>query len=206
MSYQQLRSQMVKTQLIARDITDPHVIMAFKKVPREKFVPSRLMNQAYHDHPLPIGEDQTISQPYVVAKMCQLLKLKGDEKVLDVGTGSGYQAAILSKLVKKVISLETIVSLALNAKKTLQEIGCNNVEVYQQDAKFGFSTEAPFDAIVSAASSAKIPQTWKSQLAVNGRIVMPLKRGSHQELVRITRLENKWKVENFGSVAFVPLV
>lgn len=206
MSFQHQRQEMVANQLIARDISDPNVIRAFKKVPREKFVPEAIESQTYSDHPLPIGEGQTISQPYVVAKMCQLLELKGNEKVLDVGTGSGYQAAILSHLTKKVISLEVVKNLAEKAKQILQELNYDNVEVYHQDAKKGLKSEAPFGAIICAAAADNIPASWKEQLSVGGKIVLPLRTTKGQRLVKIIKTSQGFKQKEFDPVTFVPLV
>lgn len=200
------KKRMIEVNLKGRDITCTKVIEAFLEVPREKFVPSSVQDQAYNDQPLPIGEGQTISQPYVVAKMCQLLELKGDEKVLDVGTGSGYQAAILSHLAKKVISLEAVESLAQQAKEILQELGYDNVEVFHRDAKKGMKSEAPFEAIVSAATTNKVPQAWKEQLVIGGKIVLPLRTAVGQRLVKITKTEQGFNQERFDPVTFVPLV
>ncbi|KUK79583.1 MAG: Protein-L-isoaspartate O-methyltransferase [Microgenomates bacterium 39_7] len=200
------RKKMVKTQLESRDIDDPAVIEAFMKVPREKFVPEKLKDMAYSDRPLPIGEGQTISQPYIVAKMCQILELEGSEKVLDVGTGSGYQAAILSHLAKKVISLEVVKNLAERAKEILQELNYDNVEVYHQDAKKGLKSKAPFGAIICAAAADNIPASWKEQLSVGGKIVLPLRTTKGQRLVKIIKTSQGFKRKEFDPVTFVPLV
>jgi len=197
---------MVKRQLLRRGIVDSKVIKAMGIVPREKFVPLELREYAYDDWPLTIGFGQTISQPYVVALMCQLLKLKGGEKVLDVGTGSGYQAAILSLLAKQVISIERFSRLAQAAKNRLEKLGYSNVEVIIGDGTKGLAKEAPFDAIVCGAAASVIPKAWKEQLRNGGRIVLPLKKSWGQELVRVTKKAGRFFEESFGSVAFVPLV
>lgn len=197
---------MVKFQLQGRDIYDERVLKAMSLVPREKFVPSEYQESAYFDGPVPIGFNQTISQPYVVALMCQLLELKGNEKVLDIGTGSGYQAAILSFLAKEVISIERIPQLAKRAESVLKKLGCRNVKVIVGDGNRGFSDEAPFDAIVCAAATRNVPEAWKEQLTDGGRLVFPQETGWAQELVRLTKRGKRFLKENFGGVAFVPLI
>jgi protein-L-isoaspartate(D-aspartate) O-methyltransferase len=204
--FKQRREAMVCSQLQARDITNQQVLAAFKKVPREKFIPASLQDQAYSDNPLPISKNQTISQPYVVAKMCQLLQLTGNEKVLDIGTGSGYQAAILSYLCQEVFTIETIESLAEEAKERLNKLGYTNVTVIQGDGRLGLSSEAPFDAIKSAAASSDIPEAWKEQLAIGGRIVLPLKIINGQKIIRVKKTNSGFEQESFGLVRFVPLV
>lgn len=200
------RQQMVKTQLKGRDITNERVLQAFRKVPREEFVEPKMREFAYDDNPLPIGYNQTISQPYIVAKMCQLLELKGSEKVLDVGTGSGFQAAILSLLCKKVIAVERIVPLAEQASERLQQLGFNNVKVIVGDGSRGVANEAPFDAIKCAAATTEVPLSWIEQLKDGGRIVLPLQKTWYQDLTRVTKVEGKLQEEPFGSVVFVPLI
>ena len=197
---------MIRNQLLARDIDDPRVIEAMSRVPREKFVPPELKDQAYQDGPLPIGYGQTISQPYIVALMSQFLELKGDEKVLDIGTGSGYQAAVLSLLAREVISVERIPQLAKKAKRLLKELNYHNVKVVIADGSQGLAEEAPFDAIVCAAATKEIPQAWKEQLKDGGRIVVPLERGYYQELVRLIKKGDQFISQSFGPVAFVPLI
>lgn len=197
---------MVEEQLRQRGISDERVLAAMGEVPREKFVPVELRDHAYDDCPLPIGFGQTISQPYVVALACQLLELNGREKVLDVGTGSGYAAAVLSRLCQKVISVEVIPELAEEARKALAALDYSNVTVATSDGKAGWPTEAPFAAINSAAASSEIPLAWKGQLADGGRIVLPLSGGLGQELVKVTKRGNIFTAETFGGVVFVPLV
>lgn len=203
--YKQLRHRMVKHDLERRDITDKRVLQAIKQIPREKFVPQEYKRAAYADHPLPIGHNQTISQPYIVALMCQLLKLEGNEKVLDVGAGSGYQTAVLSKLAKEVIAIELVPELAEKAEKNLQKVGIKNAKVVQGDGTRGCAEEKPFDAIKCAAATDAVPKAWKKQLKEGGKIVLPLKTGFMQTLVRITKQDGEFKRENITSVRFVPL-
>lgn len=200
-----LRQQMVEEQLRARGISDGRVLAAMGEVPRKKFVPVELWDHAYDDCPLPIGLGQTISQPYVVALACQLLALKGDEKVLDIGTGSGYAAAVFSRLAAKVISIEKISELAERARQTLAEVGYNNVTVIAGDGRLGYPSEAPFAAINCAAASREIPPAWKEQLAEGGRMVLPLQKGLFQDFVKITKKGGQFFEESWGGVVFVPL-
>jgi len=206
MGFEQERQLMVKDQLRARDITDARVLKVMGQVPREDFVPSDQQHSAYHDSPLAIGSGQTISQPYIVAKMCQLLNLTGEEKVLDIGTGSGYQAAVLSLLAKEVVSIEIVETLANKAKKTLASLGYDNVEVIIGDGRQGVPDRAPFDRIIAAATATQVPPAWKKQLKPGGIIVLPLKVGWQERLVRLTKKGKKLKQEEFCPVAFVPLV
>jgi protein-L-isoaspartate(D-aspartate) O-methyltransferase len=205
-NYRKQRQLMVEQQLKARDITDLNVLEAMSKIPREEFIPDTKKQNAYADHPLSIGHMQTISQPYIVALMCQLLELKGNEKVLDIGTGSGYEAAVLSYLAKEVITIEVIPKLAQSAQQTLQKLGYDNIKVIVDDGRNGAPDYAPFDAIKSAATSNQVPLAWKRQLKIGGRIVLPLKENSHQNLIRLTKKETEFQKENFGGVAFVPLI
>jgi protein-L-isoaspartate(D-aspartate) O-methyltransferase len=205
-SFKKQRETMLVNQLQARDITDQRVLAAFKQVPREKFIDRPLRHQAYIDYPLPIDQAQTISQPYVVAKMCQLAKLTGVETVLDIGTGSGYQAAILSLLAKQVFTIEIIESLAKKAQQRLKKLGYKNVKVIHGDGQLGLKKHAPFDLIKSAAASEKIPEAWKKQLKNGGKIILPLVTKRGQELIRLTKYKNSFKKEKFGLVVFVPLI
>jgi len=192
--------------LRGRDITDERVLQAFLQVRREEFVNSEMRKFAYDDRPLPIGFNQTISQPYIVAKMCQLLKLTGQERVLDIGAGSGYQAAILSLLGKEVIAIERIEELAKIADARLKRLGFDNVKVIVGDGSRGVMDEAPFDAIKCAAATAVISPAWIEQLKDGGRIVLPLQKTWYQDLVRITKVGGELQEESFGSVVFVPLI
>lgn len=205
-NFRKQRQLMVERQLKSRDITDQNVLEAMSKVPREKFVPQGQKGNAYADYALAISHDQTISQPYVVALMCQLLELEGSEKVLDIGTGSGYQAAVLSQLAKEVISIEVIPELAESAKQTLKKLNYNNIKIITGDGRKGAPEYAPFEGIKSAAASLKIPPAWKEQLKLGGHIVLPLKDILYQKLVRLTKTKQGFEKESFGGVAFVPLV
>ncbi|PIU02192.1 protein-L-isoaspartate O-methyltransferase [Candidatus Shapirobacteria bacterium CG09_land_8_20_14_0_10_49_15] len=200
--YNQWRTMMVEQQLKARGITDKKILKVMGEIPREKFVPVQLRDQAYNDYPLAIGFGQTISQPYVVALMCQLLELKGDEKVLDVGTGSGYQAAVLSRLAKQVVTIEKIARLAKSARVRLKKLGFNNVRVVSGNGYQGYFPAAPYEAIKAAAAVSAMPLTWAKQLKMGGRMVFPL----GQELVKISKQKNRLVRKNYGGVTFVPLI
>lgn len=202
------RQEMVETQVRARGVRDERILAAFASVPRERFVPDINRASAYMDAPLPIGEGQTISQPYIVAHMIETLALKGGEKVLEIGSGSGYAAAILGKMVKEVFAIERIETLAVASVQTLQSLGIVNVQVRFGDGADGWPDEAPFDAILVSAGASKIPAALKSQLAVGGRMVIPLGRTLlAQTLVRVTRLsEDEFSLEDNVDVRFVPLI
>ncbi len=202
----QQRERMVKEQLSARDVTDERVLQAMLAVPRHLFVPRDVQHLAYADAPLPIGEKQTISQPYIVALMTQLLELKGDEKVLEVGTGSGYQAAILAHLARQVYTLERIPKLAQQARKVLRKLALQNVEVIEGDGSQGLPEHAPFDAIVVTAAAPRVPEPLKQQLAEGGRLVLPVGSRVGQILERWVRKGEDYEVERIAPVAFVPLV
>ncbi len=201
------RHDMVEHQLVRRGIGDPRVLAAFRAVPRERFVPADLEDDAYDDSPLPIAERQTISQPYIVAAMTEALGLRGPERVLEVGTGSGYAAAILARVAREVVTIERHASLADTARARLAGLGLDHVEVRHGDGTLGAPDRAPFDAIVVAAGGPSVPPTLLSQLADGGRLVMPV--GStleEQELVRVTRRGHRFTEERLGGVRFVPLV
>ena len=201
------RRRMVEKQLIARGITDKRVIDAMLKVPRHKFVEEALEGQAYQDGPLPIGERQTISQPYMVAVMSEALELNGSETVLEVGTGSGYQAAVLAVLADRVFSLERIPFLARRARKVLDGCGFSKVNIRVADGTQGWRDMAPFDAIVVTAGAPEIPQSYLDQLAVGGRLVIPVGDRVSQVLMRITRTEkDKYLEERLLGCRFVPLI
>ena len=197
---------MVKEQLVARGIKDERVLKAFIEVPREQFIGVSLKSQSYSDSPLPIGKGQTISQPYTVAFMTELLKLKGNEKVLEVGTGSGYQAAILSKLCKKVYTIENLPRLYSQAVATLSTLGFKNVEVFKGDGSLGLIDKSPFDAIIVTAAAPSIPPSLISQLARGGKLVIPVGDRAVQQMVRITKRGDDFKKETFGGFRFVPLI
>ena len=202
------RLQMVNEQLAGRGIQDEAVLQAMAEVPRHYFVHPRFTNLAYEDTPLPILEGQTISQPYMVARMAELLELKATDEVLEIGTGSGYAAAVMSRIVAEVYTIERHKQLVLQAAETLAALGYNNVMVRQGDGTLGWPEHAPYDAIVAAAGGPEIPEPLLAQLAVNGRLVMPI--GPHprvQQLKRVWRLpNNQYRHEELGGVRFVPLV
>ena len=200
------RLKMVEEQIILRGIKDPRVIAAMKKVPRHLFVEEALQSQAYNDHPLPIGEKQTISQPYMVALMTEALQLKGKDKVLEIGAGSGYQTAILAEMAEKVFSIERIRSLAIKARQLLYELGYYNTEIKIFDGTFGWSEEAPFDAIIVTAGAPEIPQPLLDQLAISGRLVIPIGDANVQDLMRVTKTEGGVKKEDLGGCRFVKLI
>ena len=200
------RRQMVEGQLRQRDIRDERVLQAMATVPRHLFVPPTWRSQAYDDGPLPIGEEQTISQPYIVAVMTESLRLKGAETVLEIGTGSGYQAAVLSVLAKKVYSIEIIPELAETARERLTGLGYKNVEVIVGDGNLGWPQGSPYDAIIVTAAAPQIPPVLITQLAEGGRFVLPLEIGSEQHLLRLQKVGGKITQEDLGLVRFVPLV
>jgi protein-L-isoaspartate(D-aspartate) O-methyltransferase len=206
MNYKKLRSEMVKEQIERRGIADKRVLKAMREIPRHLFVPEDARLEAYDDHPVPIGQDQTISQPYIVALMSELLELKGGEKVLEIGTGSGYQAAVLSKLAKKVISLERIKEIAERVRRLLAKSHYNNVSVIHADGTKGYAKEAPYDAIIVTAAAEKVPRALLSQLAEGGRLVAPIGGSYYQELIRIRKVNGEFKEEHHGGVVFVPLI
>lgn len=206
MNFKELREEMVKQQLAGRDIRDKRVLDAFLKVPRHKFVSEESQSSAYADYPLPIGENQTISQPYMVALMSQLLELKGNEIVLEIGTGSGYQAAILAELSKTVYSIERIPSLAEKAEKLLNELGYTNIKIKVDDGTLGWQESSPFDAIIVTAASPEIPQTLIKQLADSGRLVLPVGQTFGQTLVLVKKKKGRVETKEICGCVFVPLV
>lgn len=202
---EKLRDLMVKTQIEARGVSDKGVLDAMRKVERHKFVPGSHIASAYEDHPLPIGHGQTISQPYIVALMTELCELNGTEKVLEIGTGSGYQAAILSLLAGKVYSIEIVEPLGKSARQKLAELGYSNVHVRIGDGYRGWPEEAPFDVIILTASPPKIPQTLIEQMAEGGILVAP-EGDFSQELVKITKQNGKISRRTITYVRFVPMI
>jgi protein-L-isoaspartate(D-aspartate) O-methyltransferase len=202
--FRAMREKMVETQIKARGVKDPRVLSALLKVERHRFVPEKYLDSAYSDQPLPIGEGQTISQPYIVALMTELLELKGDERVLEIGTGSGYQAAILAELAKEVYSVEIVEPLASMAKKRLSELGYQNVTVKAGDGYLGWPEIAPFDAIIVTAAPDHIPKPLVEQLKEGGRMIVPV--GSYtQELNKIVKRSGKIETTNIIPVVFVPM-
>jgi protein-L-isoaspartate(D-aspartate) O-methyltransferase len=202
--YKNEREAMAKLQLEVRGISDQNVLKAMALVPRHLFVPQEFHELAYTDSPLPIGYNQTISQPYIVALMCEAAKLSHSDKVLDIGTGSGYQAAVLSLLSKEVYSVELLKPLAEQAKALLHELSDKNVHVKVGDGYEGWIEHAPYDAILVAAAAGEIPPALLEQLSPNGRLIIPLGGRFEQHLMRITKTKEGVKKENLGSVAFVP--
>jgi protein-L-isoaspartate(D-aspartate) O-methyltransferase len=200
------RERMVDEQILARDIDDPRVLQAMRRVPRHMFVPPDHRHLAYADCPLPIGQNQTISQPYIVALMTQMLDLVGHEKVLEIGTGSGYQAAVLSLLAKEVVTVERHPRLMIEAKQTLSELGVENVHVHLGDGTQGWPEDAPYDAIITTAAAPRAPQPLLDQLAEGGRLVIPVGSRGGQFLERWLRLGDRFESEQGVPVAFVPLV
>jgi protein-L-isoaspartate(D-aspartate) O-methyltransferase len=197
---------MIERDLVSRGIRDRRVLEAMGSIERELFVPEKLSSRAYEDRPLPIGEGQTISQPYMVAFMTELLNLTGTERLLEVGTGSGYQTAVLGKLAAAVYSIEIIPKLSERAKVLLNRLGFDNVHLKVGDGFFGWEEQGPFDAILVTAAAAKIPEPLWLQLREGGRLIMPLgteKQG--QALVRVTKSNGKQVVEELTGVVFVPL-
>jgi len=193
-------------QHLSTEIKDQRVLAAMSRIPREHFVPLEERHLAYEDRPLPIGYDQTISQPFIIALMTGALGLKGDEKVLEVGTGSGYQAAILAELCRLVITTERVPALAASAEKALDSLGYRNVEVHLVDETLGWQRKAPYDAIIVTAAAPGVPAALLGQLTIGGRMVIPVGSRYVQELYRITRRQKKNKVENLGGCRFVCLI
>jgi protein-L-isoaspartate(D-aspartate) O-methyltransferase len=201
------RHWMVAQHLRRRDITDPRVLAAFDRVPREEFVSPSQARHAYEDEPLSIGHGQTISQPYVVAMTVQALDLRGDERVLEIGAGSGYAAAILGELAREVHTIERIEPLAITAAERLARLGYSNVYVHHGDGSLGWPAAAPYEAIAVAAGAPRPPPSLLRQLAIGGRLVLPHGDESNQRLVRITReSESEFVETDLGAVRFVPLV
>jgi protein-L-isoaspartate(D-aspartate) O-methyltransferase len=202
------REAMVERQLRRRGITEPNILDAFRAVPREAFVSERHAHLAYGDHPLPIEANQTISQPYIVALMIQAAAIKAGDTVLEVGSGSGYAAAVISRIAAKVIGIERQHSLVEVGRERLTRLGYDNIEIVEGDGTRGCPDKAPFDAILAAASGSHVPEALIAQLAPNGRIVMPLgEPGWVQELVKVTKQEDGvLRQENLGGVRFVPLI
>lgn len=203
--YAKLRNEMVNTQLRSRDITDERVLAVMEKVPRHKFMPF-YTDKAYEDHPVPIGHGQTISQPYIVALMTQLLDTKDSDKVLEIGTGSGYQAAVLAELVDEVYTIEIIGALANRSEQTLINLGYDNVEARYADGYFGWEENAPFDAIIITAAANHIPFPLIEQLNDNGKLIMPLASAAgFQTLTLVTKKGDNLDTRFITGVRFVPM-
>jgi protein-L-isoaspartate(D-aspartate) O-methyltransferase len=200
------RERMVRSQIEARGIVDERVLDAMLTVPRHRFVPPHLEGSAYRDSPLPIGQGQTISQPYIVALMTEMLQLKGHEKVLEVGTGSGYQAAILGQLANEVVTVERIPALAEEASSLLAQLGYTNIRVEVSDGTQGWEADAPYDAIIITAAAPEVPEPVQEQLADGGRLLVPVGPRWTQTLVRVHRAGDQFRIEQSIGVAFVPLI
>jgi protein-L-isoaspartate(D-aspartate) O-methyltransferase len=206
MNFALARHNMVTEQLERRGITDFRVLEAMDTVPREEFIPESLVHKAYDDCALPIGHEQTISQPYTVAYMCQEARLHGSDTVLEVGTGSGYGAAVLALLVQTVHTVERIEPLYRAAAERLAKLGYKNVHVHLDDGSLGLVREAPFDAILCTAGAEQLPTAYQDQLADGGRLVIPIGPPSHQQMFRFTRRGDQWYGDKLGHFGFVPLV
>ena len=204
--FESQRKQMVHWQIRARGIRNPDILRAMTTVPRHRFVPYRVRKSAYKDTPLPIGKGQTISQPYIVALMSEVLQLDRSKKVLEIGTGSGYQAAVLAELAGQVYTIEIIASLGETAKKALQDLGYGNVHVRIGDGYKGWPDQAPFDAIIVTCAPTHIPQPLKDQLAEGGKLVIPVGTAGYQELVLLTKRKGQIERQKIIPVRFVPMV
>jgi len=204
MDFEAARAGLIK--YLSTEIKDKRGLAAMACVPRDRFVPSESQHLAYEDIPLPIGFDQTISQPYIIALMTVALELTGKEKVLEVGTGSGYQAAILSKLARQVVTTERLPTLAKAAKNVLESLGYTNIEVHLAEETLGWRDKAPYDAIIVTAGAPRVSADLLAQLAVNGRLVIPIGSRYVQELYKITKRRRKNIVQNLGGCRFVSLI
>jgi protein-L-isoaspartate(D-aspartate) O-methyltransferase len=204
MDFEAARAELIGQ--ISTEIRDKRVLAAMRAIPRELFVPPESRHLAYADKPLPIGYGQTISQPFIIALMTEALELKGKEKVLEIGTGSGYQAAILAELAEKVITTERVKPLAEMAKILLDRLGYTNIEVHLAEETLGWRREAPYDAIMVTAAAPKVPPELIAQLAIGGRLVIPVGSRFVQELCKISRGRKKNKIENLGGCRFVSLI
>lgn len=200
------RALMVERHVAGRGVRDERVLQAMREVPRHLFVPQVMQAKAYGPGALPIGAKQTISQPWIVGRMIELLELSGREKVLEIGTGTGYQAVVLSKLCAKVFSIERINELALRAAELIRQLKVYNTTVKVFDGTYGWSDQAPFDRIIVAASAPQVPEPLVQQLARTGRMVLPIGSGQNQRLARVIRVGTGIQIEDFGSAEFVPLV
>jgi len=204
MDFEAARARLIEQ--LSTEIKDKRVLAAMSRIPRELFVPPESHRAAYEDRPLPIGLEQTISQPFIIALMTEALELTGSEKVLEVGTGSGYQAAILAELVRQVITVERLPALAETAKRVLDSLGYANIEVHLAEETLGWKSEAPYNAILVTAGAPNIPNDLLSQLAIGGHMVIPVGSRYVQELCKITRRKDKNLVQNLGGCRFVALI
>ena len=204
--YEKERVRMVDEQIALRGVQDPRVLAAMRKVPRHEFMPEALRDRAYGDHAMPIGEGQTISQPYIVAAMTEMLELKGTERVLEIGTGSGYQAAVLAELAEKVFTVERVKSLADKARATLDRLGYRNVALKVFDGTYGWKDMGPYDAIIVTAASPDVPQPLVEQLKEGGRLVIPVGERYSQMLVKIVKTASGITRRTDIPCVFVPLI
>ena len=204
MDFEAARARLIEH--LSTEIKDERVLAAMARVPRELFVPSREQHLAYEDRPLPIGLDQTISQPFIVALMTEALELTGSERVLEIGAGSGYQAAILAELARVVITVERLPTLAEAAKKVLNSLGYTNIVVHLAEETLGWPSDAPYDAIIATAGAPRVPPDLLAQLAIGGRLVIPIGSRYVQELYKVTKRKRKNIVQNLGGCRFVPLI
>jgi len=204
--YRLARERMVKNQLIPRGIADENVLQAMGKIQRHLFVEEALVGEAYNDHPLPIGNKQTISQPYIVALMTEALELTGKEKVLEIGTGSGYQTAILAELSDMVYTVERIEPLLEKSKTLLKSLGYTNVYFKAYDGTLGWEDFAPYDAIMVTAGAPKVPEPLLKQLADGGRMIIPIGNKYSQDLIKVTRVDDRFVENNLGGCRFVDLI
>jgi protein-L-isoaspartate(D-aspartate) O-methyltransferase len=205
-NFEKERSRMVDEQIAFRGVTDPRVLAVMSKVPRHEFMPEALRAQAYGDHAMPIGEGQTISQPYIVALMTELLELKGDERVLEIGTGSGYQAAVLAELCQKVFTIERVKTLADKARATLDRLGYKNVAMKVYDGTYGWKEMSPFDAIIVTAAAPDVPDTLVEQLKDGGRLVIPVGERYSQLLIKVIKSPTGVVTKTSIPCVFVPLI
>ena len=206
LDYAHLRALMVDRHVAARGISDARILQAMREVPRHLFVAPVVASKAYGPGALPIGANQTISQPYIVARMIELLDLSGTEKVLEVGTGTGYQAVVLSKLASKVFSIERVSELAARATDLIRALKIPNISVKVFDGTYGWSDRAPFDRIIIAAAAPEVPQPLIQQLARTGVMVLPIGSEKNQRLARVRRVGTSVQIEDYGTAEFVPLV
>ena len=204
--YTRERERMVEEQVAVRGVTDPRVLAALRRVPRHRFVQEALRERAYGDHPLPIGEEQTISQPFIVGLMTSLLELTGQEKVLEIGTGSGYQTAVLAELARRVCSIERLPRLAERARATLEALGVQNVWIRVGNGALGWPDEAPFERILVAAGGPSVPPPLVEQLAEGGRMVLPVGSPEDQVLTVVERVGGETRTRQAGECKFVKLV
>lgn len=204
MDFEAARASLIEH--LRREIRDERVLGVMERIPRERFVPSESRYQAYEDRPLPIGEGQTISQPFIVALMTQEMELVAGQRVLELGTGSGYQVAVLAELAGHVVSVERLPKLAHRARQILDELGYTNIEIHLAEEAMGWPAAAPYEAIMVTAGAPKIPQELLDQLAMGGRLVIPVGSRYEQELVKVTKRQDRDLVEKLGACRFVPLI